>query len=104
MTEQRQHDCVRADHPSLPGHFPGTPIVPGVVLLDRVLAAVAPAVGRPLAGIPNLKFLQPLLPDRPFEICWTLQGDSLRFRCESTQGSTAIVHVQGVLSFRPVAG
>ena len=28
------------DHPSLPGHFPGHPVVPGVVLLDRVLQAI----------------------------------------------------------------
>ena len=31
---------ISADHPSLPGHFPGHPIVPGVVLLDRVLEAI----------------------------------------------------------------
>ena len=29
-----------ADHPRLPGHFPGQPIVPGVVVLDHVLAAI----------------------------------------------------------------
>ncbi len=31
---------VPADHPSLPGHFPGRPIVPGVVLLDEALACL----------------------------------------------------------------
>lgn len=104
MTEQRTPDCVTADHPSLAGHFPGNPIVPGVVLLDRVLAAVEAHVGRPLVAVPNLKFLQPLRPDTAFVICWSLQGDSLRFRCESLQGSTTIIHVQGVLSFQSVAG
>ena len=29
---------IAADHPCLPGHFPGQPVVPGVVVLDRVLA------------------------------------------------------------------
>ena len=29
---------IAADHPALPGHFPGRPIVPGVVLLDEVMA------------------------------------------------------------------
>src|SRR5437879_10590804 len=33
--------AIRADHPSLAGHFPGTPIVPGVVILDEVAAALA---------------------------------------------------------------
>jgi len=31
---------IRADHPSLPGHFPGAPLVPGVVILDEVLEAL----------------------------------------------------------------
>jgi hypothetical protein len=28
---------VRAGHPALPGHFPGRPIVPGVVILDMLI-------------------------------------------------------------------
>ena len=32
---------IHADHPSLPGHFPGAPLVPGVVILDEVVAALA---------------------------------------------------------------
>lgn len=61
---------IAADHPSLPGHFPGRPLVPGVVLLDRVLDAIDAEHalrGRapPRAGLrlPQVKFLQPLLPD-----------------------------------------
>ena len=38
---------VAADHPSLQGHFPGNPIVPGVVLLDTVIANVELATGSP---------------------------------------------------------
>ncbi|MGV8931702.1 MAG: hypothetical protein ACOH1R_06265 [Luteimonas sp.] len=55
--------CIAADHPALPGHFPGHPIVPGVVILDHVLAAIELVHG-PLAGLrlPQVKFVQPLLP------------------------------------------
>src|SRR3546814_6198544 len=51
------------DHPALPGHFPGLPIVPGVVILDRVLDAIEAAHG-PLGALrlPQVKFLRPLLP------------------------------------------
>jgi 3-hydroxyacyl-[acyl-carrier-protein] dehydratase len=31
---------IRPDHPALPGHFPGNPLVPGVVLLDEALALI----------------------------------------------------------------
>lgn len=54
---------VDAGHPSLPGHFPGRPIVPGVVVLDRVFAAIEQAHGATaLLRLPQVKFVQPLLP------------------------------------------
>ncbi len=60
---------VAADHPCLPGHFPGQPVVPGVVLLDAVQAALATQVGEIAAlSLPQVKFLQPLLPDQLAEI------------------------------------
>jgi 3-hydroxyacyl-[acyl-carrier-protein] dehydratase len=31
---------IEPDHPALAGHFPGSPIVPGVVLLDEALHAI----------------------------------------------------------------
>lgn len=54
---------IDADHPALPGHFPGRPVVPGVVVLDRVLAAIESAHG-PLGALrlPQVKFVHPLLP------------------------------------------
>lgn len=55
---------IEADHPALPGHFPGHPVVPGVVVLDRVLAAIEAASGAALGALrlPQVKFVQPLLP------------------------------------------
>lgn len=56
-------------HPSLPGHFPGRPVVPGVVVLDRVVAALEAAHGPlPPLRLVQVKFLRPLLPDEPARI------------------------------------
>ncbi len=56
--------CIPAEHPCLPGHFPGQPVVPGVVLLDRVAAAIQAHWGRRIAALPQAKFLAPLLPQQ----------------------------------------
>ena len=55
---------IPADHPAFAGHFPGTPIVPGVVLLDEVLHAIAVDTGLNETSwqISSVKFLSPLTP------------------------------------------
>jgi len=58
---------IAPDHPSLPGHFPGRPIVPGVVLLSRVVGAYrACHPGASIDAVPRVKFMSPL---RPAERC-----------------------------------
>ena len=54
---------IEPGHPALDGHFPGRPVVPGVVLLDEVLAAVARETGlaAPLR-LERVKFASPVLP------------------------------------------
>lgn len=56
---------IAVDHPAFSGHFPGTPIVPGVVLLDEVLHAIAIDIGLDDTAwqISSVKFLSPLKPD-----------------------------------------
>ena len=62
--------AIGPDHPSLPGHFPGAPIVPGVVILDEILAALAEwRDDCQLTVIRAVKFLVPLKPEQPFTIC-----------------------------------
>lgn len=61
---------IAASHPALPGHFPGHPVVPGVVLLDAVATALPAHAGGAVRviGFPTVKFVAPLLPEREFEI------------------------------------
>ena len=60
---------IPRDHPCLAGHFPGRPIVPGVLLLEHALAAIEAAHG-PLHALrlPQVKFVRPLLPGEPAQV------------------------------------
>lgn len=76
---------VPADHPCLAGHFPGRPIVPGVLLLDAALAAIAAdlELAAPLR-LMRVKFLGLV---RPEETVGVLVGEpadrTLAFACVS---------------------
>jgi 3-hydroxyacyl-[acyl-carrier-protein] dehydratase len=72
---------IPASHPALPGHFPGRPIVPGVVLLQCVLDEAARWLGHELAprALPQVKFSAPLLPEQDAELELRLTWNELRF-------------------------
>lgn len=55
---------MRADHPAYAGHFPGNPILPGVVLLDAAIHALALQHGLDAAHsqIKSAKFASPVSP------------------------------------------
>jgi len=64
MMNNATHWTVPLDHPAFAGHFPGTPILPGVVLLDMALQTIAAASGiaLDLCEISSVKFLSPARP------------------------------------------
>ena len=73
---------VPLDHPAFAGHFPGTPILPGVVLLDIALQAIAEASGIVLdhCEISSVKFLSPAKPGDELEIQHVISSTgSIRF-------------------------
>ena len=80
---------IGADHPALPGHFPGHPVVPGVVLLDRVAAAIERTWGQRIGGFPQAKFQRPLLPDQLVELFIERDATGARFRFVSAAGIIA---------------
>jgi 3-hydroxymyristoyl/3-hydroxydecanoyl-(acyl carrier protein) dehydratase len=73
---------IAASHPALPGHFPGNPVVPGVVLLDRIAASIERTHGARLAKIASVKFLAPLRPEDNAELRVTRDGSHVGFRID----------------------
>lgn len=61
---------IPSEHPCLAGHFPGRPVVPGVLLLDCIIDAAQAWLGKPLCvqSVPQVKFTAPLLPLEQAEI------------------------------------
>jgi len=92
---------IPADHPALPGHFPGDPLVPGVLLLGHVAAALERERG-PLrvTAIRQAKFLAPLRPREPCAIRFADAGPgAARFECRS--GSRVLA--SGTIAFAAAA-
>jgi len=93
---------IRADHPSLAGHFPGHPVVPGVVMLGEVMNAIRQTAQGTIefVGLPSAKFMSPLSPGETLTIRWEPQAvGTTAFTC--TAGSRLIA--SGLLYYRIVA-
>ena len=79
---QAQDFLVPRDHPTAAGHFPTNPIVPGALLLDAMVAAIAGAQIKGDIVIRAAKFLQPVRHGAHLQLRWRAEGDSeFRFEC-----------------------
>lgn len=87
---------IAPDHPAFAGHFPGNPVVPGVVLLDAAVHAALqmsrPATANDLGPdtlgdscqISSAKFLSPVGPGETLTISLdTTVAGSVRFEISS---------------------
>lgn len=73
---------IADDHPSLPGHFPGRPVVPGVILLDAAFALIlAQRPGRGVVGVPSAKFTRPVRPGQDVQVLCDDGPDRIAFAC-----------------------
>ena len=54
---------ISSDHPSLAGHFPGNPVVPGVVILDHVRECIMEwkSTSIKASNLKSVKFLSPVM-------------------------------------------
>lgn len=84
---------IGAEHPALAGHFPGTPIVPGVVLLDETLRVVEqnPDTAATRWRISSAKFVSPVRPGEELTLEQEpLPDGSLRFTV--TRNAQLVAH------------
>lgn len=87
---------IAADHPAYAGHFPGRPILPGVVLLDAALHALAArhALQSTAAQLKSAKFLSPVLPGEALALHYAgspAGGFRFDIRCMDDHGGERVV-------------
>jgi 3-hydroxyacyl-[acyl-carrier-protein] dehydratase len=90
---------VPSDHPAIAGHFPGNPVVPGVLILQELIAATRRWLGGDIRirRLRQAKFLAPLRPGEKAVIDLARAGDSLRFSVR--RGSVVIA--KGAFGIEP---
>ena len=80
-----QYTCIKlvpADHPSIKGHFPGNPVVPGALLLGLVEQCIEEHwKSSVVSNWDNIKFLHPLVPGGEIAIRLTSSDDKFTFVC-----------------------
>ena len=94
---------VALDHPALPGHFPGNPIVPGAILLREIVAAIAGQhPGMICRAVEAAKFHHPVRPGATLAIDWENGGNGdIRFTCTLRPAGPRVA--TGALRFGPAA-
>ena len=100
MNDLASEFTISADHPALAGHFPGRPVVPGVVLLDATQAAIAGGETWTLHSIPVAKFLHPVLPGDRIELRIELATeDPARLRARFRGLRSGLLVFEGTMLF-----
>ena len=84
---------VDAENPIFAGHFPGRPILPGVLLIEAVaqtagvmLGGAGPAERALLAAVNRFKFLRPVTP-----------GERLRIETRTLTQAASMAYIEGTI-------
>jgi 3-hydroxyacyl-[acyl-carrier-protein] dehydratase len=107
---------VTISEPHFPGHFPGRPIMPGVLILEAMAQAAAILAFRTLdtqpdenavyyyAGIDNARFKKPVMPGDRLEIEVTLIGSKRsiwKFSCVARVEGQLVTEAEILCTVKP---
>ncbi len=88
------------DHPTAAGHFPSNPMIPGALMLDEVVAAIAGDAKA--VTIHAAKFLNIVRPGAYINLRWrSLDGGAIKFECRLD--SEDRIAMTGTLEIGPIS-
>ncbi len=100
--------CVTANEPHFPGHFPGNPVMPGVLIIEAIAQSGAVLMSKSLnadvtgktiyfTSVDNCKFRHPVRPGdvlrMPVEVL-RARGDLFKFRGQAMVGDKLAAEVE----------
>jgi len=101
------HVAIDASHPIFKGHFPGKPIMPGVIMVRIVKAIAERMIGSPLEMISarSIKFLAPVDPGITTELIFKTsaiknEDGSVRINSEGSASGTIVMKL--IAEFKPL--
>jgi 3-hydroxyacyl-[acyl-carrier-protein] dehydratase len=109
LTPGKSAHCTKrfaASEPFFRGHFPGDPLVPGVLMAEALAQTAGLAAGQPgrtfhLSAIRGMKFLAPVRPDEELQLFarkTATVGALLQFEVTARLGEQAVVEGMLVLA------